>query len=760
MGKQRGIFSVVLILVIVTALLSFLNNAQSIIGKSYTTSQQFEWEIENYYNGLYDYILTPFDAEEAKAQIEVGQDEIEYYRTYYGTLDEQIRNIFDQYTDRLAEENLAADVKKALIEERERKIEDIKKNFDDDTVVEKKIRAIKEGAVDAYAKEVQRGKSEFLSSTFYRHFSYDLTNVDTKEHFANNKSNEKSLFQAQFLLDNGETFPPYKNGPYEQTTYSNGIYGGTATSTTEARMTEFIDIPTDYSNQSYLLTEHYLPIREKAEKFEGTIEVSKSALKDAQFNREYTGFAKYKMISYILWALGIVSAIILYFIRPTKADIAPLFPQVKVLFKKLPIDVAIAIVAISAMMFVDFADRLGQIANVVAYNEFNNHFGNLFDFVVKFGLTILALLVAIIGTVWLLDEVRLKERWQQSAVLRIWHAGQEVFLNRSIGMQTFAMLIVFFLAGVGAAGVLVSGWLILIYAPLFIFVLLPTLYMMLRRMGYLNRVMKQTEDMAEGKLTSDIVVKGKSPIANHAQNLNKLRDGVRVSMTAQAKSERLKTELITNVSHDLRTPLTSIITYTDLLKNPNITTEEREKYIDILDKKSARLKTLIEDLFDVSKMASGNVELTKQRVDLAQLLQQAVAEHEEAFANASLDLRTNIESQPIFAYVDGQKWWRLLDNLIVNAQKYALEGTRVYVSLSERGSEAEFVVKNIAKYELAENVEELTERFKRADTSRHTEGSGLGLAIAQSIADLHGAHMKIEVDGDLFKVIVKVPIAY
>jgi signal transduction histidine kinase len=280
--------------------------------------------------------------------------------------------------------------------------------------------------------------------------------------------------------------------------------------------------------------------------------------------------------------------------------------------------------------------------------------------------------------------------------------------------------------------------------------------MYFKRMGYLNRVMKQTEDMAAGRLTSAVEVKGKSPIARHAENLNDLRKGVELSIKEQAKSERLKTELITNVSHDLRTPLTSIITYTDLLKNPDLTEEERAKYVGILDQKSAKLKTLIEDLFDVSKMASGNVEIIKRRVDLAQMLQQAAGEHEEDFTAAGLDLRVAIHDQPVYAEVDGQKWWRVVDNLLLNARKYSLEGTRVYVSLRTVSGMAEFSVKNVAKYELSENVEELTERFKRADTSRHTEGSGLGLAIAQSIVDLHGGQLKIDVDGDLFKVIVKI----
>ncbi len=363
----------------------------------------------------------------------------------------------------------------------------------------------------------------------------------------------------------------------------------------------------------------------------------------------------------------------------------------------------------------------------------------------------------ILTGIWMYDAIQ-KEglREENSIIIRTALAIKESFLNKSIGKQTMVMFIVFFLAGLGFGGVLIEPSLILIYVPLVLFVLLPVMYSYFKRMGYLNRVMKQTEDMAAGRLTSAIEVKGKSPIAKHAENLNDLRRGVEQSVKERAKSERLKTELITNVSHDLRTPLTSIITYTDLLKNTDLTEEERQKYVDILDKKSAKLKTLIEDLFEVSKMASGNIEILKQRVDLAQMLQQAVGEHEEDFKAAGLDLRVAIHEQPIYAEVDGQKWWRVVDNLLVNARKYSLEGTRVYVSLQVVSGVAEFAIKNVAKYELGENIEELTERFKRADTSRHTEGSGLGLAIAQSIIDLHGGQLKLEVDGDLFKVTVRV----
>lgn len=225
-------------------------------------------------------------------------------------------------------------------------------------------------------------------------------------------------------------------------------------------------------------------------------------------------------------------------------------------------------------------------------------------------------------------------------------------------------------------------------------------------------------------------------------------------MNEQAKSERMKTELITNVSHDLRTPLTSIITYTDLLKNPDLPAEERQSYVDVLARKSERLKVLIDDLFDVSKMASGQIELKKANIELKQLIQQAIVEHQEAFDQEQLDLRLTMPEDDLFVYVDGQKCWRMLDNLLLNVSKYSQPGTRVYLTVTAHNEQVDIVIKNISRYELSENPEELFERFKRADEARHTEGSGLGLAIAQSIAELHGGQLKLEIDGDLFKVTI------
>ncbi|MCT6925217.1 HAMP domain-containing sensor histidine kinase [Metasolibacillus sp.] len=757
MKKGRGVLTVFLIFWTVFALTSFVKDADKIIGKSFVTSDEFQSELRNYYEGLYQHVLNTFDAEKVKEQITVNKDEIQYYRNYYGSLEEQVGNVASQYDYRIQEEGVSAEVKEVLKQERDRKIEEIKKNFADDAHVEAKIRTLKEQLIDKYAEERGRYRRDFLKSTSYSMFSYDLVNVETGQSFLNSSTNAPSIFKQQFTGDGGEYFTPDANGSF---VYAEAMTDWAMWSDNVATSIDTEIYLDGAVEESYALLNHSVPLTLEQPKFTGTISLPKAALKNTELKRNYEGFQTFKMLSYLIWAIGLVTfAILLYIIRTKKTGISVLFPKIKRLFDKLPMDIALALALCGIILLIGAIDGLVHSLYSVAYYIKHNT-GFLWDSIIFFVLSTSLFTIVAICAVWLMEDIRNIERWQKSFSLKLWQVGQEAFLNRSIGVQTVAILIIFFLAGIGFVGAMIDGKLFLIYIPLFLFILVPALYIFLHRMGYLNRVMKQTEDMAEGRLTSDIEVKGKSPIAVHAENLNKLRDGVRTSMTEQAKSERLKTELITNVSHDLRTPLTSIITYTDLLKKPDLSEEERSKYIDILDKKSARLKTLIEDLFDVSKMASGNVELLKQRVDLAQLLQQAIGEHEEAFVTANLDMRVNIESQPIFAYVDGQKWWRVIDNLIVNAQKYSLQGTRVYITLKQQGAEAELIVKNVAKYELVENVDELTERFKRADTSRHTEGSGLGLAIAQSIVDLHGARMKIEVDGDLFKVTVAVQVAY
>ena len=228
--------------------------------------------------------------------------------------------------------------------------------------------------------------------------------------------------------------------------------------------------------------------------------------------------------------------------------------------------------------------------------------------------------------------------------------------------------------------------------------------------------------------------------------------GIYESVAQEVRSQNMRTELITNVSHDLKTPLTSMISYIDLLKNKNLPEEERLRYITILESGSNRLKHLIEDLFEVSKASTGNIQLDRMDVDLISLIKQVEMEYEALFIQHDLTIRNTFSKEKIVLSLDPQKTFRILENLLVNAGKYALEHTRVYVYVEEREQEVYISVKNISATELDFDPADIMERFQRGDKARNTEGSGLGLAIAKSFTVLQNGHMHISFDADLFKV--------
>lgn len=237
-----------------------------------------------------------------------------------------------------------------------------------------------------------------------------------------------------------------------------------------------------------------------------------------------------------------------------------------------------------------------------------------------------------------------------------------------------------------------------------------------------------------------------------AQDINHIGDGLEVAVASSLKNERMKTELITNVSHDLKTPLTSIINYIDLLKTDGLDSPKAKTYLDILDRKSQRLKTLTEDLVEASKLNSGVIELQCEKIDIVQLVNQSLAEYEERFADKSLEIVKNFEKEAIYVNADGRKTWRALDNLYSNICKYALSNTRVYIDIEIKGSMAVVSLKNISEGKLNFSGDELMERFVRGEVSRTTEGSGLGLSIAKSIMERQEGSLQIILDGDLFKV--------
>lgn len=267
-----------------------------------------------------------------------------------------------------------------------------------------------------------------------------------------------------------------------------------------------------------------------------------------------------------------------------------------------------------------------------------------------------------------------------------------------------------------------------------------------------NKLLEKTKEIANGNLDSktDEDCGFFNPMRDELNNIQK---GFKAAVQEEVKSQRMKTELISNVSHDLKTPLTSIIAYVDLLKGEE-DEEKRKDYLETLDKKSQRLKYLIEDLFEVSKATSGNVSLNIMNVDISYLMKQAIIELDDKISEAGLDIRLSMPEHKVILPLDSQRTYRVFENLIINVVKYALPNSRVYVELQDKENDVEVTIKNISADEITFNVNEISDRFVRGDKSRNTEGSGLGLAIVKSFVELQGGKFNIEVDGDLFKAII------
>ncbi len=283
-------------------------------------------------------------------------------------------------------------------------------------------------------------------------------------------------------------------------------------------------------------------------------------------------------------------------------------------------------------------------------------------------------------------------------------------------------------------------------------------YLILRKKGkniqtQYNSILHAAEQMAEGELKITLH-EDLGMFAPLGTKLTQVQEGFSKAVAQEAKSQHMKTELISNVSHDLKTPLTAIITYIGLLKQEGNTPEQQKSYIHTLDVKTQRLKVLIEDLFEVSKAQSGNIQLNMMEVDVVSLMKQLRLEMEDKIADSDLLFRWNLPEEKVLLTLDGQKTYRIFENLLTNALKYAMPQSRVYVDIIPSEDGVQIVFKNISATEIAADADSLTERFVRGDASRNSEGSGLGLAIVKSFTEIQGGTFKIDVDGDLFKAVL------
>ncbi|NLK37581.1 MAG: HAMP domain-containing histidine kinase [Epulopiscium sp.] len=335
--------------------------------------------------------------------------------------------------------------------------------------------------------------------------------------------------------------------------------------------------------------------------------------------------------------------------------------------------------------------------------------------------------------------------------------------------KTFQGWIVFILLGYGAVNcILVTFFLIAAYkgagGAAFLFLTfiagfnIVAVFLCVRSLNSLTAIMNSAKETSRGNLGYSLDITHISPsFINFALDIENIQNGLKKAVEEAVRGERMKAELITNVSHDLKTPLTSIITYVDLLTKEKLDNPTAAHYVGVLYEKSYRLKQLIEDLIEASKASSGNLTVTKGKVDLRQLVMQAIGEMEEKIEKAGLIIKLTCEEETII-YADGRHMWRIAENLISNVIKYSMPNSRVYIDILHTQNIGLLIIKNISESPIEVNAAHLTERFTRGDESRTTEGSGLGLSIAKSLSEIQGGQFDIHIDGDLFKAIVRMPL--
>lgn len=370
--------------------------------------------------------------------------------------------------------------------------------------------------------------------------------------------------------------------------------------------------------------------------------------------------------------------------------------------------------------------------------------------------------VGVIGLFSLVRRIKCSTLISNALIYRFFQMCREVvrgmvghnLMRKYVVMVVAAGLLDIFLLFVAANRYSGMWWMIF-----FLAVACEILYAALQMLQF-QKIAEGALRISQGELDYKINTKYMgSTMKTFAETVNNIGDGLGKAIDESVKSERMKADLITNVSHDIKTPLTSIINYVDLLKRENISQEPAREYIDILDSKSQRLKSLTEDLVEASRASSGNIKLEKNNIDFVELVSQVIGSYADKFEEKHLEVITNLPDPPVTIYADGRRLYRVLENLMINGYKYSMEGTRIYMDLIVEEKKAVYTMKNISAQPLNITPEELTQRFVRGDVSRTTEGSGLGLSIARSLTELHDGKFNIYLDGDLFKVSITFPLS-
>ena len=357
------------------------------------------------------------------------------------------------------------------------------------------------------------------------------------------------------------------------------------------------------------------------------------------------------------------------------------------------------------------------------------------------------------GYVSLIKRIKGRNLWKNSLLRVIVRFIYKIYDNRKKTTKTVLLLCGFFLVQ-GIAVLFRNGvtMLLVLLADVGVF------YVVLNGLLLKEKLKKGIEEIALGNMEYQIPLQGlRGENLKLAEMINGIANGFHMAVEEAMKNERLKTDLITNVSHDIKTPLTSIINYVAILKQSDIADPKIQGYLDILEAKAQRLKTLTEDVVEASKVSSGNISLEYMDGDLVEMIQQTEGEMAEKFEARNLKMIVNLPAEPAVVHVDGRRMWRVLENIFGNAAKYAMPGTRVYADLKLEEDTVDLSLKNVSEHQLNISADELTERFIRGDLSRSSEGSGLGLSIAQSLTTMQGGTFNLYLDGDLFRVNIRFP---
>lgn len=357
------------------------------------------------------------------------------------------------------------------------------------------------------------------------------------------------------------------------------------------------------------------------------------------------------------------------------------------------------------------------------------------------------------GYVSLIKRIKGRNLWKNSLLRVIVRFIYKIYDNRKKTTKTVLLLCGFFLVQ-GIAVLFRNGvtMLLVLLADVGVF------YVVLNGLLLKEKLKKGIEEIALGNMEYQIPLQGlRGENLKLAEMINGIANRFHMAVEEAMKNERLKTDLITNVSHDIKTPLTSIINYVAILKQSDIADPKIQGYLDILEAKAQRLKTLTEDVVEASKVSSGNISLEYMDVDLVEMIQQTEGEMAEKFEARNLKMIVNLPAEPAVVHVDGRRMWRVLENIFGNAAKYAMPGTRVYADLKLEEDTVDLSLKNVSEHQLNISADELTERFIRGDLSRSSEGSGLGLSIAQSLTTMQGGTFNLYLDGDLFRVNIRFP---